>query len=264
MLLHQVKSLSLGVAKVCFFWGLISLNGGFSPVFAQINQPQQIQFIPKKDDPPDRGTPPSSDGTGSRGDCLVKQNKPPLTRVAGSNALKLTMSKYPTFWVYVPYTPQEAPNGEFSLQDGDKEVYRTRFQLPATPGIVSISLPANVSPLTVGKKYRWYVDISCPRSKVADESLTPASVTGLVQLVTPNSALQNQLKVAKNPLEKIAIYAQNGIWFETVTELAQLRLQEPENSNFKKLWVDLFTSKNVGLSRIANEPIIGAIKNNGQ
>ena len=124
--------------------------------------PVKIRFVPANPDPPDRGTPTSNRGTGSRGDCLYKPNKPLLTSLVGSNNLDLTISDRPTFWVYVPYTQQEAPSGEFSLQDGENDVYRTRFQLPATPGIVSISLPATQKPLEVGKTYRWYFEMNCP------------------------------------------------------------------------------------------------------
>ncbi|GAB1544374.1 hypothetical protein NUACC21_70500 [Scytonema sp. NUACC21] len=37
----------------------------------------KIRFIPAQSNPPDRGTPPTNEGTGSRGDCLAKKNKPP-------------------------------------------------------------------------------------------------------------------------------------------------------------------------------------------
>lgn len=214
-------------------------------------------FSSEKPDPlPGRGTPPTDNGTGSRGDCKYK-DIPPLTRLVGSNNLALTVNEYPTFWVYVPYTPREAPSGEFSLQDGDNDVYRTRFQLPATPGIVSISLASTTKPLQVGKTYRWYFEIKCPQLESSDE--LPASVTGVVRRVTRSSDLESELNAAKLPLERVATYARHHLWYETLTELAQLRLNKPQNPTFENAWVELLRDKNIGLEKIAQEPIIGSV-----
>lgn len=262
MRLSSIKSPQLQAGKILLLTcGLISLSIGFLPSFAQANQPSQIQFIPANtDDPPDRGTPSSTEGTGSRSGCMLKENKPPLTPLVGRKTLNLTVNQSPTIWIYVPYTPQESSKGEFSLQDGDKDVYRTNFQLPATPGIVSISLPSTVSPLAVGKKYRWYFDINCPRSEGSGEAPAFTTLTGLVEIVNPPSALNKDLQAAATPLEKIATYAKYGIWYETVTELAKLQLQSPQNAMIKRLWVELLSAKTVGLANIAQEPIAGEVK----
>lgn len=113
--------------------------------------------------------------------------------------MELTTKERPTFWVYVPYTSDEAPSGEFSLQDGDEDVYRTRFQLTATPGIVSVTLPATAKPLEIGKTYRWYFEINCPNTQRTART-APASVTGIVRRISPSSNLENALKSAQNPL----------------------------------------------------------------
>jgi hypothetical protein len=177
----------------------------------------------------------------------------------GSSNLALTVNDHPTFWVYVPYTPEEAPAGEFSLQDGKNDVYRTRFQLPATPGIVKISLPPTAKALEIGKTYRWYFDLDCPRKDSSNQQSTPASLPGLVQRVS-RPELESHLKAASTSLERIAVYAKNGIWFEAVTELAQLRLNQQQNPTFKNVWVELLGDKTIGLEGIAQQPIVGSVK----
>jgi hypothetical protein len=256
----QSKGL-LTLSWVLFSWGSFSL-----PLLAHSHQKTtnkvyqtKIQFIPANHHPPDRGTPPANEGTGSRGGCIEMKHQPPLTSLVGSPNLKLTTQKHPHIWVYVPYTSQQADEGEFSLQDGDEELLRTRFKLQGTPGIVSISLPANIPPLQVGKEYRWYLDINCPNSAASGTLPTPASLTGLVQRVSVSSQIQQELNTAKTPLEKIGIYAKHGIWIEALTELAQLRLQEPNNSQLRITWIEFLSAENVGLARIAQEPIIGSI-----
>jgi Domain of Unknown Function (DUF928) len=225
------------------------------------SDPMKIRFVLANPDPPDRGTPYSNRGTGSRGDCLYKQNQPPLTSLVGSKNLELTVSDRPIFWVYVPYTQQEAPSGEFSLQDGENDVYRTRFQLPATPGIVSISLPANQKPLEVGKTYRWYLEMNCPRREAGDQ-VTPASVTGLVRRVSPSVELNNALNSAKTPLQRIAAYAQYSIWYDTLTELARLRSNPAQTPGIEGIWVELLSDRNIGLENIAKESLAGNITTN--
>ncbi|MUG93262.1 DUF928 domain-containing protein [Scytonema sp. UIC 10036] len=255
----QLKGLLILSWVICS-WNLVSIPSQAQTQIITNNTSQsKIRFIPPYNDPPDRGTPPTNDGTGSRGDCLAKKNKPPLTRLAGSHNLKLTVQERPTLWIYVPYTSNEVNDGEFVLQNGDIDVYRTRFKLNATPGIVSVSLPSDLPPLAVGKEYRWYVDINCPSATSNSESLTPASLTGVVQRVSASPELQKELSAAKTPLERIAVYAKQGIWLETLTELAQLRLKEPQNTNLQNVWKDLLSAENVNLGIIVQEPIVGSV-----
>ncbi|BAY49210.1 hypothetical protein SAMD00079811_68390 [Scytonema sp. HK-05] len=264
MLRLQLKTLFI-LPLVIFSWSTLSISSLAQTQKSTTDNTSQtkIRFIPAQTSPPpDRGTPPSKEGTGSRGDCLYKQNKPPLTKLVGSHNLKLTAKEHPTFWIYVPYSSTEANEGEFSLQDGDVEVYRTRFKLNATPGIVSVSLPSSVTPLVVGKEYRWYLDINCPSSVSSSESSTPASLTGVVQRVSESSQLQQELNAAKTPLETIATYAKYGIWLETLSELAQLRLKQPQDVQLRNAWVELLSAENVGLASIANEKIVGNVITN--
>jgi hypothetical protein len=246
-------------------WVIASLISSTAPSLAQLDEPSnpnsdsiQIRFILANPPLPDKGTPQTNRGTGTRGDCLSKPEKPPLTHLAGEKNFELTVSERPTFWAYVPYTPEEAPSGEFFLQDGEDNVYRTQFQLPATPGIVSISLPSTAKPLEVGKTYRWYFDINCPTSDSANK-ITPASMTGVVQRISPSVELEQELKAAKTPLKRIAAYAKHSIWHETLTELVQLRLNEPQNSLVERLWVELLSDETIGFKNIAPEPIAGSV-----
>ncbi|MBD2197673.1 MULTISPECIES: DUF928 domain-containing protein [Calothrix] len=246
--------------------GIYSLFVYPKPVLAESNnshiknsqqQQKQVVFIPPP--PPDRGTPPASEGTGSRGDCLYQSNKPPLTALVGTYNLQLTVDEKPKLWVYIPYTNKEAPEAEFSLQDGENEVYRTRFQLAQKSGIFRINLPSHTSPLEVNKQYRWYVDINCSSAGESQQSSNPASLTGIVKRVEPSSALTRDLNSANTPIERIKIYAKHSIWLNTLTEIANLRFNEPENISIKQIWVDLLSQQQVGLEKIAQEPIAGDI-----
>lgn len=227
----------------------------------------EIRFIPRTANQTStsgetRGNPPTKPGPGSRGDCISKTTQ--MTLLVGDRNLESTISDRPTFWVYVPYTPAEATSGEFSLQQGGTDLYRTPFTLPATPGIVSVTLPPSVKPLEFGKKYRWYFNINCPQLESSRQKRTPAFVTGRVEKVRLSSEVENELRLAKTTLEKIAILARNGIWYDTLTELAQLRLQEPGNRDALDAWNTLLKSDSIRLGGIAQERIIGNITTNSQ
>ncbi len=235
-------------------------NPGFLLAQSDKGTNSNTQDIEISFEPPDRGTPQSKEGTGSRGDCLYKPSLPPLKSLAGKNHLKLTTSDRPTFWVYLPYTQAEASYGEFSLQNGDNEIYRVRFQLPAKPGIVGVSLPSTVAPLEVGKQYRWYFDINCSASASSDDFSTPACLTGMVERVAFSTNFARELKTASKPLNRITTYAKYGVWYDAVTELAQLRLEQPENPTLKQAWKQLLSDRYVNLEEISSEPILGSVE----
>lgn len=221
----------------------------------------QIRFTEKADGS-SRGRPGRKGGTGSRGDCLT--NGMPLTPLAPASNMGLTVNEYPTFWFYVPYKPDQAISGEFSLQDEqNNDVYRTPFTLPETPGIVSISLPSTKAPLKIDNSYRWYFKLYCPLQK-SSESSSPAFVQGWVRRVSLNDLnyhnIGTQLKAGKTPLDRIALYAENGIWHETLTGLAELRLNKPQDVTLDNAWADLL--KTVGLEKLFQEPILGPVKTN--
>ncbi|MBD2340316.1 DUF928 domain-containing protein [Calothrix sp. FACHB-156] len=258
MLLNRGKGLFL-LMSILVSWHSYSINllaWAHTEVSNKQLSATKMNLASVEKDPPKRGTPPGKEGTGSRGECNYQQNKPPLTHIVGGNQSYLSVKDYPTIWVYLPYSAQEVTHAEFSLQDGDTEVYRTRLNLPSKSGIMGITLPSSIPALKVDKKYRWYVDINCTSPISPNNSLTTASITGVVQKKLISVELDRDLKTARTPLDKIFVYAKHDIWYEAITELAQLRLHEPNNSNFKKVWIDFLNTKKFSLGNIAQEPII--------
>lgn len=201
------------------------------------------------------GRPEGTRRGGSRGDCGARNEVlMPLTQ--SDDEAGATIKTHPTFWVYVPYAPNEVASGEFSLQDAQRnDIYRTRFTLPATPGIVSITIPADKPPLEINKQYSWHFKLDCPRQNATQKQ---AFVDGIVKRIALNPELERELNAAKNLQERLDFYAKNGIWYERLNELALLRLAEPKSTNDN--WSELL--KSAGLEYLAQYPIIGSIKPN--
>ena len=221
-----------------------------------------------------------SGGGGTRGSCFKYQqnqkDKIPLDRLLlPLNPLTnppvnqtLTVAANPTFFVYVPETTTEPAEdlvlvlAEFSVYDDqDKDVYKTTFRLPTvlssdlpnssvfTPGILKLSLPANVS-LETGKNYHWQFQLYCRKAnaKPDDEpNYTGWSVEGRIQRTELSPELKAKIEQA-TPLEQAKLYAKERIWSETLMLAAQLRSSQPAE------WEELL--KSVGLNEIAQAPFI--------
>ncbi|NJP10042.1 MAG: DUF928 domain-containing protein [Leptolyngbyaceae cyanobacterium RU_5_1] len=204
--------------------------------------------------PPKRGIPGRREGAGTRGPACV-QGSSVLTALVPQTNLGLTTAEYPRFFWYVPKT--RAKLLKFSLYQGNEQdpeqelVYETTMNITGEPGVASLALPNDekVAPLTLGQDYYWSVTLVCS----ADDPINNMQVSGWVQRVAVPPGLENQLATAK-PSDRVSLYANNGLWFDTVTTLATLRCEQPKNSTLVSSWVALL--KSVKLDKIADQPLI--------
>lgn len=178
---------------------------------------------------------------------VSKQTDKPMAKIVGG----LTTSVRPTFWFYVPYTQDLTATTEFILQDsGGNDIYRNAIALPPKPGVIGVSLPYTAS-LQVGKTYRWYLKVRCTQQKTAS---VPIYVEGDIQRVNLDSRVMQQLSAAVEPQQKVAIYAANGIWFDSQTMLAQLRQKNSNDASVAADWQSLLQS--VNLDNVATAPLL--------
>lgn len=199
--------------------------------------------------PPDRGE-PNEDRQGSSGRTNCPAVSKPLTALIPKYNIGLTLSGYPTFMIYVPYSSTPERNVEFVLFDeDDNEIFKQRMPLTGTPGIVKFKLPQSAPMLEVGKQYRWQFFYQCnPRLRAEDNG-----VAGAIARINPNETLIRQLEKANTPLEQIQVYAENGLWYETITLLAALRQEKPQDPQLLQEWKELLRS--VELESLADEPL---------
>ncbi|NEQ40787.1 MAG: DUF928 domain-containing protein [Okeania sp. SIO3I5] len=196
--------------------------------------------------PPDRGAPPSTESPATRGpspgsgECLLENKK--LTLLLPETKWGLTISKYPTLYVYIP--PYEnAQEAEFFIRDSEQnDVYNHVFKLPEKSGIIRIKLPPEKSPpLEVGKNYSWEVKISCI-SEFPATSVNP-SVEGKIKRILPEQSLYNKL-AGVTPLSLPTVYASQGIWYDALESMVELRRLNPDNPELINDWEELFNSAN--------------------
>ncbi|WP_287280208.1 DUF928 domain-containing protein [Okeania sp. SIO2G5] len=255
-----------------------------SPAFAlpvhSIIQERFYKNTPNKNapytPPPDAGTPTPTGGTGSRGGCVNIPDLPPTAALVGQPHLMLTTSDRPVFWIYVPYTPEEAPSGLLSLQQGDNAVYEGTFSLDSAdaviPGVVGIRLPETAPSLVAGQEYDWFVEINCMAAIGNDVGFSDTTVTldGLVQRVEISEALASDLSQAKTGLDVVAVYGRHHLWYDWLTALARLRLEADSNPEWSRAelnhsalettWTTVLSDmQTVLLETWSREPLVGEV-----
>lgn len=197
------------------------------------------------------GRPGKRIGGGSRSRCT--STKMPLTALIPANNIGTTASDRPNFWFYVPYAPQQAATGEFVLQDKqENDIYRQTFNLPNTPGLVSLKLPQTAPPLGVDRSYRWYFKLYCGDSA----SATANFVEGWITRISLEPDLETQIEQGENPAYQE--YGKNLVWFDALDSLAQLRLRQ-DNPQLMRDWNQLLSAEGVNLGEMSQKPLVGEV-----
>ncbi|MBN3872714.1 DUF928 domain-containing protein [Nostoc sp. JL33] len=195
-------------------------------------------------------------GGAKRGGCPLA--KPDLTALMPStkeansviNVWGQTIGERPSWFFYVPYTKDLPYEVEFVLQDQDSnEIYQKAIALPDKPGVIRVSLPTTAPALALNKPYLWFFTINCDKEK----NSPPTFLQGVIQRVQLNPATVKELQTTE-PLKRYSIYAQNGIWYEALTILAQLRQKNPQDAALQAEWRNLLSS--IRLDDIVAEPIL--------
>ncbi len=179
-----------------------------------------------------------------------------LTPLVPKDQVGLTFSARPSFFLFVPSGGPKTIDFLLLNDDGSEIIYQNVITLTSSPGVVRFDLPTDAPALKSGKQYYWYFTLNCDPAK--GPSGNP-SVEGWIERVAPDATIAKQLAQAK-PGDRPAIYAESGIWFETLTSLADLRQKTPGDGKLVEDWQTLL--KSVGLEAVATEPLVEKIVGN--
>ncbi|MEG4573845.1 DUF928 domain-containing protein [Microcoleus sp. N3A4] len=197
--------------------------------------------------PPDVTAPDNRQGGTHRG-CQLREGLSITPLIPESN-IGLTLTESPTFFVYVS---QPAAQVEFILLNADESevVYETTLKIDK-PGIVGISLSEKdkTKNIEVGKRYVWSFALACDPLERSGDYI----VKGWMQRIEPQANLKSDL-ANPDPMAKVIAYAKNGIWYETLATLAEMRRLAPDDSRLTTEWMQLLQSQ--GLESIAGQPLV--------
>ena len=97
--------------------------------------------------------------------------------------------------------------------------------------------------LQVDRTYRWEVSLYCSNEEQIDR---PLSIQGEIQRIAPPKKIAN----AKSPLETAQILAENGIWYDAITQLGN-GYRKTKDRQLAIAWSELLQAADVnGLDRI--------------
>jgi Domain of Unknown Function (DUF928) len=193
-------------------------------------------------DPPGDPAPQQTVGSSSRGeDSLV-------TALVPETNHGRTVAERPTFFIYLPEISLK--QGFFSIQDEDRNgLYQAYIDIPENRGIISVTLPEDAPPLEVGKNYEWHF------VAITGETLRPDSpqISGWIKRVELSSDVTAITRSGVS-LKLATAYAQQGIWYDTLSTLVELKHLQPDNGDLNGEWAELL--EQVGLGAIAANPVV--------
>ena len=198
--------------------------------------------------PPEEGVPGRREGGGTRGlECPSA-----TTALIPQSTMGQTISAKPTFFYYLPAAIDKTV--QFELADArDKTLYKKSFRMVTSrAGVVSVSLDSdgNSPALEVGKNYQWYFTIKCNAKNYRDEVL----VSGWINRTALPPTVKTELDRSPDRRVKLSIFAQQGLWYEYLATLAQLRVESPSDTGLASEWSEVLSS--VELGKISQAPLV--------
>jgi len=145
--------------------------------------------------------------------------------------------------MYVPEAP--ARTIQISIlarkdENTEEPVSSVTFTTPRKAGIINIPMPVDAKKsLKVGQQYRWEIEIVCNR---IDRSGN-AAMEGFIERV-PKEQIGADLGNAKDT-DLPTIYANQGIWYDSLASSLKLRASNPNNPKVMADWEKLITSVNL-------------------
>ena len=194
--------------------------------------------------PPNLGAPKGRTGGGaSRGACAQSQAMHAVLPSSAARSYSLTALEHPTFWFYLPNRPHPETRLEFVLQDAaDRYVYKTVFNQPnASAGLVSVTVPEQSSPLIANAAYSWTLSLQCDPTNPSQMAFIRGGIQRVAIAAHPDSAptLSTAIPTSSDPAITAQLYAQQGLWYDAITILAQALQTQPTNQFTAQAWKDL-------------------------
>jgi Domain of Unknown Function (DUF928) len=160
----------------------------------------------------------SGRSSGSRG-CgvatapLTQGTIPALILLAPSNQTGQTSSTRPTFAWFVR-DGADVPL-EFRLYEQGEQGFKLVQELKgdrlkSSPGIMVLANHPSIPELTVGKRYRWQVELVCNANRPAGNPFAEAEI----EVVALQSTLKHQLLQTRDLLDQAQLYKQANLWYD--------------------------------------------------
>jgi hypothetical protein len=208
--------------------------------------------VAQRFNPKNRGLPGRRQGGGTRGACNATQGA--AIALMPIDNFGTTIAERPTLSWFLPKT-QPTNLMVVLLDDQGKEIYSGEVPVTGKSGLVSFTLPAEVTGLEIGKIYNWKAALVCE-----EEDLSSSMVTeGWIHRVAVSPELQQKLQ--QTPIaQHSTIYETAGLWYDMADSMVQLHRSQPQNPTVQQQWniflesVDLKTMMQPQLADVKAAP----------
>lgn len=203
----------------------LMMGAGTPPASLSQLSPQQVSVnFPEANS--GRGAPPRTQGAGARGTCgsAFPENSAWTALTPKENIIK-TDGSNPNFYVFIPELVDR--QAEFLVIDRETEtiVYEATFPVNRTAGILQLTLPEPAF-LEPNGTYEWSFSVICDASDRGGD----LTISGWIERSPLSSEQKTQIEQVRStqtPLAVAELYAQLGLWSETLDLLMQVRESNP-------------------------------------
>jgi Domain of Unknown Function (DUF928) len=163
----------------------------------------------------------------------------------------LTTSKEPVLWLSLNNV--QADKMVVEVLENGKKFASSTATMPTSNGLVRINLTARAErELKVGETYSWKVTFPCESGLDCQQGVESPEITGWIKRSTLNTRQEKAIEQATTPREKAAIYAEAGIWYDSLATLIMLQRKSPQDAEIQADWASLLES--AGLAGQAKTP----------
>jgi hypothetical protein len=201
----------------------------------------------------DFGLPTHRRDGGSRGvqdSCVANTANQNLMALIPEKTVGISAAASPQLFFYVPKI-KETSTLEFVLRNQQDQLIYETFLSTEGNGIMKVEVPREVkaSLLKADQKYHWYLSMICNDQQRSRDIVAE----GWMRQKTLDQKLQEKLNNVSS-LEKVAIYREQGIWFDALSVLAESLDSVTEKTMMHQQWSEMLGS--VGLENLATESFI--------
>ena len=190
--------------------------------------------------PPLRGAPGGRVGGGTRG---IGDEVITLFALA-PNHVALTTQEQPTLYWFVSNETKHPIEVTLIIEEATQPLLEKKLPLPVQPGIHPIRLKDFNLHLLKATQYRWFVALVPDRERRSKDILAG----GIIERIEVPEAVR--VKLSQSDRRNVPhIYAESGIWYDTITAISELIEANPNDMNLRKQRIALL--EQVGLSQVA-------------
>ena len=199
-------------------------------------EPAGTRFAP----PSDLGTPGRREPAGTRGTPCVRLLLPAFRNADAPNLKAYgygkTISDRPPLYFYLDPVNEDVQLRVFLFEQGTRDPIATvHHSHRGAAGLYEIDLFRDTDlSLEPGKTYTIRAEVACADPIASDWAYLVER--GIIQRVEPGDTLTQQLAAASSDLERVNLFAQEGLWIDLMMQVADIARDRPNDPQLKGTW----------------------------